>query len=282
MSGFFVYGGFGEAAAALSGSAAATEFLGGGEDFLRRRILMRAGPVRWTPKDLPLTAWYYARREFMTIDANGLVAEWRDRGPFGFGVVASIEAERPTWEEAGGWSGSKSSVSFGGSHNLGASSALVTMMNGSDLPFWVLCTCEATDFTTARTIISWDNVTTARSHCYVTATNGYSAYGRTDDAASNVDAASTTTITAATHRRLGWFFAGTTVSSYVDLLPALSGAACDVGVCTFTRLRVGDGIMGGGDALVGRITELVIGRGVINLAREMPRYVAYSRGEWGV
>lgn len=254
---------------------------GGGGDFFRRRAIIQAQPTRWTPKSLSLVAWYYARREFVTLDANGLVSEWRDRGPLGFNMSAAVEAERATWEEAGGWNAQKSSISFPGGKNLGNSNALATMLNGTDQPFWLFCTCEVTNFTAANTIVSWDDLATARSQCYFSATNAFSAYGRTDDATSNVDAVSTTTVTLNTHRRCGWYFAGTTVSSYVDLMPALASAACDVGACTFSRLRIGDGIMAGNDSLVGRLTEIVIGRGVINLAREMPRYYAYSRGEWG-
>ncbi len=251
----------------------------GGGDFLRRRVIMATSAMaRKTGTPASAVAWYYAQAAYIELDGSGLVATWRDRGPRGYHLTALLEAERPNWEASGGWSAAKSSVQFPGGKNLGSSGDIATLFNGSDVPYWAVATMQVTSLATERTVLSWDDASTVQSKHAFTATNGFSSLGRVDDAAGTATATAAAGGVGLGHRRVGWSFAGTTVNAWVDLEQVLSGAACNVGTCTFTRLRVGDGL-GAGDSLAGRIVELVVGTGTLSQA-DWLRYYYYSLGEW--
>ncbi len=250
----------------------------GGGDFLRRRVIMATSAMaRKTGTPASAVAWYYAQAAYIDTDANGLVTAWRDRGPRGYHLSASVEAERPTWEAAG-WSATKSSVQFPGAKNVGMTAPLGTLFNGSDVPYWVVATVQVTDLTTDRTIVAWDDGATAQSKHYIADTSGFAALTRTDDGASSATASAAAGGTGTGHRRLGWSFAGTTVNAWVDLQQVMSATACNVGTCSFTRLRIGEGL-GATDSLVGRVAEVVIGTGTLSQA-DWLRYYYYSLGEW--
>src|SRR5688572_19493168 len=154
---------------------------GGGEDFVRRRVIMSTSQRAKGVQPLGALAWYFAAREFVTIDANSNVSEWRDRGPYGFHVTSAIEEERPIWEDSGGWSATKPSIVFTGAKNLATAAALSTMFNGSDVPLWAVATIRLTTLTQDRTILAWDNSPAECEMC-LQDTTGFSLFTRTDDA----------------------------------------------------------------------------------------------------
>jgi hypothetical protein len=254
----------------------------GGEDFLRRRVLM-ATSVRRNSMPLSALAWFYAAPQYVEIDGSELVATWRDRGPNGLNLSAALAGERPSWESAGGWSASKSSIFFPGGKNLGNGFALGAFFNGEDVPFWMFATCAVTDLTTERTIASWDDSVglVAQSKCSVSATDGFSQYRRVDDASgSALQTATGNGCGVGTRRRMGWSFNGTQITTYMDQIVTLNNAAADVGTLTANRLRVGDGNGPGADSFLGRIVEIVIGVGAATVS-DWTRYYSYSLGEWG-
>lgn len=251
---------------------------GGGEDFVRRRVIMSTSQKPRGGQPLGALAWYYASSEFVTLDANVTVTEWRDRGPYGFHLTSAVEEERPAWEQIGGWSAEKSSLLFSGAKNLATAGPLATRFNGSDVPLWAVATIRLTTLTQDRTVLAWDNLT-AECEMGLQDTTGFSLFTRTDDAAGSVTATATSGgATSGTHRRVGWSFAGTTVSSWIDATQTLDNAACNVGACTFNRLRLGEGL-GIADTFVGRMVEVVIGAGVLTNA-DWLKYYNYSLGEW--
>jgi len=223
-------------------------------------------------------AWYYAHPAYVLIDGDGLVQQWSDRGPGAYNLTKDA-LNRPTWEASGGWSASKSSILFPGAKDIGTTGALGTFFNGSDMPYWVAVTGEITSLATERTIVAWDNAGSVESRCTLTATDGFAQFTRVDDGAGSASATATGGgVTINTHRRMGWSFAGTTVSAWVDSTKVLNGAACNVGTCTFSQFRIGEGL-GGPNSLVGRLTEVVIGVGVLTDS-DWAKYYQYSVAEW--
>ncbi len=246
-----------------------------------RRAALAASGSTWAPTDMgAITAWYYAASQYIT-DVGGEVDTWADRSGNGYAINNSNAGTRPLWEPTA-WGGRYGvRCALGTNEFLGNVGALgTTLFSGSAVPFSVITTCapEALGLQ-LRTIWSWDdNIVQARSSCYIT-TTGLSGYRRRDDSGTEV-VATAAGVVAEGHRRLIWSFSGTTVSSWIDGVPGMVNASCNVGACTFARSRLAEGPESAADAFRGIFLEVIVLPRVV-LAAEPALYQAYSLREWG-
>lgn len=216
------------------------------------------GRRNWDPLKLGPLADYLAQASDVT--QSGTVSEWRDRGPFNNKLEQSSGASRPDWE-ATGWSATSEAVQFDAAPFLISSTgtSLPTVLSGNNTPFSIVSRVQLQS-TGDQTICAWDNPSGSAQSIFRidNAGTGRLRYVRqADGGVPNVTGGTTNLGT--TNHSLSMVYDGSGVRLFIDgnVDAAVSGLFA-LGVCTFTRFRLGTG-PGAIDALNGRVKHLNVG-----------------------
>ena len=242
----------------------------------RRKFLTGIG---WDPSYLHPLAWYFADISYLTVDSAGKISQWSDRSGNGNHVTQSTAILRPVINPAS-WN-QLLSVGFSGYSLAKSGGSVCTQIAGTDVACSILATYAPGTFSNPQALFAWGNggggvqvmsggITT--THLTI--------FTREDDTGTTKTSSPTYPVfDFLQHLRLAWAFTGTTVTTYVNGVPASSGANVDVGACTFTDFSIGDTVRAG-SPLQGNLMELVVVPGILQ-ASDAGAYQSYSTQVFG-
>jgi hypothetical protein len=228
-----------------------------------------------------ISGWWDAKDIKTITQADGYLSQWNDKSGLGRNFTQITDVSQPEYETTG-WDG-KPSILFNGADGYMIADAVAADFTGDDKPCTVIMAVEMVSHTSSATHWCFGHSGNIANYywAFEDATGNVDIYRRDQGTGSPVQATGSTVLSG---RRIhSTVFPGTEVSTYIDSVVDINGAALDLNSVTLDRFTLGARRRNAGssDYAHMRIAEMIIYKRAL-LATERQAVESYLITKWDV